>query len=36
MVPAVAPDDEASWIDAAAAHFDGEVVLGQDLLSLDV
>jgi ribonuclease Z len=36
MVPAVAPGDEASWIDAATAHFDGEVVLGEDLLSLDV
>ena len=36
MVPAVAPGDEASWIEAATAHFDGEVVLGEDLLSLDV
>lgn len=36
MVPAVAPGDEASWIDAAAAHFDGEVVLGDDLLAIDL
>jgi len=36
MVPAVAPGDEQSWIDAAASHFDGRVVLGEDLLTLDV
>lgn len=36
MVPAVAPGTEQDWIDVAKAHFDGEVVLGTDLLSIDV
>ena len=36
MVPAVAPGAEEEWADIARAHFDGEVVVGHDLLSLDV
>lgn len=36
MVPAVATGAEQEWIDVAAAHFDGEIVLGSDLLALDV
>jgi ribonuclease Z len=36
MVPAVAPGAEQDWIDVAKAHFDGEVVLGADLLSIEV
>jgi ribonuclease Z len=36
MVPAVAPGAEQEWIDLALAHFDGEVVLAQDLLALEV
>ena len=34
MVPAPAPGTEQEWIDEAAAHFDGEVVLGADLTSV--
>lgn len=36
MVPAVAPGFEAEWLAMAALHFDGEIVLGEDLLSIDV
>jgi ribonuclease Z len=36
MVPAVAPGAEQEWIDLAAEHFDGDIVLGHDLLTIDV
>ena len=36
MVPAVAPGTEQDWVDVATAHFDGEVVLADDLLTIDV
>jgi ribonuclease Z len=36
LVPAPAPGAEQEWIDLAAAHFDGEVVVASDLLSLDL
>ena len=36
LVPAPAPGTEQQWIDQARAHFDGEVVLAADLLTLDV
>lgn len=35
MVPAVMPGLEQEWIDLAAEAFDGEVVLGTDLLTID-
>jgi ribonuclease Z len=36
MVPAVAPGAEDDWIALAKQHFDGTVVLGHDLLAIDV
>jgi ribonuclease Z len=36
LVPAPAPGTEPEWIEQAAAHFDGEVVMATDLLTLDV
>jgi ribonuclease Z len=36
LVPAPAPGTEQEWIDQAAAHFDGEVVLAFDLLTCEV
>ncbi len=36
MVPAPMPGDEQQWIDLAAAHFDGEIVLGADLDRIEV
>ncbi len=36
LVPAPAPGAEQEWLDQAAAHYDGEVVLATDLLTLDV
>jgi ribonuclease Z len=36
LVPAPQPGTESEWIALALAHFDGEVVLAQDLLTLDV
>ena len=36
LVPAPAPGAEQEWIDQAAAHFQGEVVVASDLLTLDV
>jgi ribonuclease Z len=36
MVPAPQPGTEADWIALARAHFDGTVVIAQDLLTLDV
>lgn len=35
-IPAIAPGDEDSWRALAAAYFDGEIVLGQDLTSISV
>ena len=36
LVPAPAPGTEQEWIDQAAAHFGGAVILAHDLLSLEV
>lgn len=36
MVPAPLPGTEQQWIDLAAANFDGEVVLADDLTRVDV
>jgi ribonuclease Z len=36
MVPAPMPGDEAAWIELAAAHFDGEILLGSDLDRVEV
>jgi len=36
LVPAPVPGAEQEWIDQAAAHFQGEVVVASDLLTLDV
>ncbi len=35
-VPAPAPGTEQEWLDQAAAHFDGVVVLAQDLSTIDL
>ena len=35
LVPPPAPGAEQEWIDLAAAHFDGEVVLASDLTTVD-
>ena len=34
-VPAPFPGTEQEWIDEAAAHFDGEIVMAHDLLTID-
>ncbi|MGH9097337.1 MAG: MBL fold metallo-hydrolase [Acidimicrobiales bacterium] len=36
LVPAPAPGTEQEWVDQAKAHFDGEVVVASDLLTLNV
>ena len=36
MVPAPTPGDEQAWIDLAAEHFDGEIVLASDLDRVEV
>jgi len=36
LVPAPVPGTEQEWIDQATTHFNGEVVLATDLLTLDV
>ncbi len=36
LVPPPAPGTEQEWIDQAGTHFDGKVVLAEDLLTLDV
>lgn len=36
MVPAPMPGDEQTWIDMAAEHFDGEIVLASDLDRVEV
>jgi ribonuclease Z len=36
LVPAPAPGTEQEWVDQAAAHFAGRVVVATDLLSLEV
>jgi ribonuclease Z len=36
LVPAPAPGTEEEWIAEAAAHFDGEILLAHDLLTIDV
>ncbi len=36
LVPAPAPGTEQEWIDLAAAHFDGTVILAEDLLTVEV
>jgi ribonuclease Z len=35
-VPPMAPGQEADWMAHAAAHFDGPVILGPDLTSIEV
>jgi len=36
MVPSPAPGSEQQWLDQAAEHFNGEVILAYDLLTLDL
>ena len=36
LVPAPFPGTEEEWVAEAAAHFDGEIVLAQDLTSIEV
>jgi ribonuclease Z len=36
MVPAPGPDDEQGWVELAAAHFDGEIVVARDLTRIEV
>ena len=36
MVPAPTPDQYPEWIARATAHFDGEVVIGDDLTTITV
>ena len=36
QVPTPGPDDDAIWREQAAAHFDGEIVVGHDLTALDL
>ncbi len=36
MVPAPGPHDEQGWVDLAAAHFDGEIVVARDLTRIEV
>ena len=36
LVPAPAPGAAQEWLDQATAHFDGEVMLAADLLTIDV
>jgi ribonuclease Z len=36
LVPAPAPGTEQEWLDQAAAHFDGEVIVASDLLTIDL
>ncbi len=35
MVPAPAPGTEQQWLEQAKEHFSGEVVLANDLLTVD-
>ncbi|HVC69087.1 MAG TPA: MBL fold metallo-hydrolase [Acidimicrobiales bacterium] len=36
LVPAPAPGTEQEWVDQARAHFDGEVVVASDLMTVEV
>lgn len=36
FVPAITPGDEPAWRALASAHFEGEIILAEDLLSIDV
>jgi ribonuclease Z len=36
LVPSPPPGTEGEWIDQAAAHFDGQVTMASDLMTLDV
>jgi len=36
QVPTPGPDDDAIWREQAAAHFDGEIVVGHDLVTVEV
>jgi ribonuclease Z len=36
LVPSPTPGTEQEWIDQAAAHFNGDVIVASDLLTLDV
>tara|TARA_Y100000739_G_scaffold204749_1_gene191563 strand:- start:843 stop:1046 length:204 start_codon:yes stop_codon:yes gene_type:complete len=36
MVPAPTPDQYFEWIDLAKKHFDGEVLIGDDLTTISI
>jgi len=36
MVPAPSPDQYSEWVARAAEHFDGEIVLGEDLTTITI
>ena len=36
MVPAPTPDQYPEWIDRAAAHYDGQIIIGDDLTTITV
>lgn len=36
QVPAVGPEDEQAWRDEARQHFDGDIVVGRDLMEIPV
>jgi ribonuclease BN (tRNA processing enzyme) len=36
MVPAPNPDQYPEWIALAAEHFDGEIILGDDLTTVSI
>ena len=36
MVPAPLPEQYPEWIDLAKQHFDGEVVIGDDLTTISI
>ena len=36
MVPAPAPEQYPEWVAMAAEHFDGEILIGDDLLTVTI
>ena len=36
MVPAPTPEQYPEWIAIAAAHFDGQVIIGDDLTTITI
>jgi ribonuclease Z len=36
MVPAPTPEQYPEWVELAAAHYDGEVIIGDDLTTITV